>query len=95
MRSLLAASERSASCTIPASVDKRRACGVSCRADSRVRRRREAGEYGFYGLIDQGDTVREITFTALWRLLLPILSEHQRDRAGNHGSWVTKIVDLR
>ncbi len=26
-----------------------------------VRRRREAGEYGFYGLIDQGDTVREIT----------------------------------
>jgi O-antigen/teichoic acid export membrane protein len=27
------------------------------------------------------DTVREITFTALWRLLLPILSEHQHDRA--------------
>jgi PST family polysaccharide transporter len=26
------------------------------------------------------DTVREITFTALWRLLLPILSEHQHDR---------------
>ncbi len=27
------------------------------------------------------DTVREIAFTALWRLLLPILSEHQNDRA--------------
>ena len=27
------------------------------------------------------DTVRELTFTALWRLLLPILSEHQHDRA--------------
>ncbi len=27
------------------------------------------------------DTVREITFTALWRLLLPILSEHQHDRS--------------
>jgi len=27
------------------------------------------------------DTVRDITFTALWRLLLPILSEHQHDRA--------------
>ena len=27
------------------------------------------------------DTVREITFTALWRLLLPILSEDQHDRA--------------
>ncbi len=27
------------------------------------------------------DTVREITFTALWRLLLPILSDHQHDRA--------------
>jgi glucose-6-phosphate isomerase len=26
-----------------------------------VRRRREAGEYGFYGLVDQGATVREIT----------------------------------
>ena len=26
------------------------------------------------------DTVREITFTALWRLLLPILSEDQHDR---------------
>lgn len=26
------------------------------------------------------DTVREITFTALWRLLLPILSDHQHDR---------------
>ena len=26
------------------------------------------------------DTVREITFTAMWRLLLPILSEHQRDQ---------------
>jgi PST family polysaccharide transporter len=25
------------------------------------------------------DTVREITFTALWRLLLPILAEHQHD----------------
>jgi O-antigen/teichoic acid export membrane protein len=25
------------------------------------------------------DTVREITFTALWRLFLPILSEHQHD----------------
>jgi PST family polysaccharide transporter len=25
------------------------------------------------------DTVRDITFTALWRLLLPILSEHQHD----------------
>jgi O-antigen/teichoic acid export membrane protein len=28
------------------------------------------------------DTVRDITFTALWRLLLPILSEHQHDQAG-------------
>lgn len=28
------------------------------------------------------DTVREIAFTALWRLLLPILSEHQHDRTG-------------
>ena len=28
------------------------------------------------------DTVREITFNALWRLLLPILSEHQHDRTG-------------
>jgi O-antigen/teichoic acid export membrane protein len=27
------------------------------------------------------DTVREIAFTALWRLLLPILSEHQHDPA--------------
>jgi PST family polysaccharide transporter len=27
------------------------------------------------------DTVREITFTALWRLMLPILAEHQSDRA--------------
>jgi polysaccharide transporter, PST family len=27
------------------------------------------------------DTVRDITFTALWRLLLPILSEHQHDRS--------------
>ncbi|HEX3992103.1 MAG TPA: oligosaccharide flippase family protein, partial [Acetobacteraceae bacterium] len=27
------------------------------------------------------DTVREIAFTALWRLLLPILSEHQHDDA--------------
>jgi O-antigen/teichoic acid export membrane protein len=27
------------------------------------------------------DTVREIAFTALWRLLLPILSEHQKDSA--------------
>jgi PST family polysaccharide transporter len=27
------------------------------------------------------DTVREITFTALWRLLLPILSGHQHDAA--------------
>jgi O-antigen/teichoic acid export membrane protein len=27
------------------------------------------------------DTVREIAFTALWRLLLPILSEHQHDSA--------------
>jgi O-antigen/teichoic acid export membrane protein len=26
------------------------------------------------------DTVRELTFTALWRLMLPALSEHQRDR---------------
>jgi PST family polysaccharide transporter len=26
------------------------------------------------------DTVRDITFTALWRLLLPILSDHQHDR---------------
>jgi O-antigen/teichoic acid export membrane protein len=26
------------------------------------------------------DTVREIAFTALWRLMLPILSEHQHDR---------------
>ena len=26
------------------------------------------------------DTVREIAFTALWRLLLPILSEHQHDQ---------------
>ncbi|WP_428487936.1 oligosaccharide flippase family protein [Rhodopila sp.] len=28
------------------------------------------------------DTVRELTFTALWRLMLPVLSEHQHDRAG-------------
>lgn len=28
------------------------------------------------------DTVRELTFTALWRLMLPALSEHQHDRAG-------------
>jgi O-antigen/teichoic acid export membrane protein len=27
------------------------------------------------------DTVREIAFTALWRLLLPILSDHQHDNA--------------
>ncbi len=27
------------------------------------------------------DTVRDITFTAMWRLLLPILSEHQHDAA--------------
>ena len=27
------------------------------------------------------DTVRELTFTALWRLMLPILSEQQHDRA--------------
>jgi O-antigen/teichoic acid export membrane protein len=27
------------------------------------------------------DTVRDITFTAMWRLLLPILSEHQHDPA--------------
>lgn len=27
------------------------------------------------------DTVRELTFTALWRLMLPVLSEHQRDMA--------------
>jgi O-antigen/teichoic acid export membrane protein len=26
------------------------------------------------------DTVRELTFTAMWRLMLPVLSEHQRDR---------------
>jgi O-antigen/teichoic acid export membrane protein len=26
------------------------------------------------------DTVRELTFTALWRLMLPALAEHQRDR---------------
>jgi PST family polysaccharide transporter len=26
------------------------------------------------------DTVRELTFTALWRLMLPALSEHQHDR---------------
>jgi O-antigen/teichoic acid export membrane protein len=26
------------------------------------------------------DTVRELTFSALWRLMLPALSEHQRDR---------------
>jgi PST family polysaccharide transporter len=25
------------------------------------------------------DTVRELTFTALWRLILPVLSEHQHD----------------
>src|SRR6202044_57554 len=25
------------------------------------------------------DTVRELTFTALWRLMLPLLSERQRD----------------
>ncbi len=28
------------------------------------------------------DTVRELSFTALWRLTLPALSEHQHDRAG-------------
>jgi O-antigen/teichoic acid export membrane protein len=27
------------------------------------------------------DTVRDLTFTALWRLMLPALSEHQHDRA--------------
>ncbi len=27
------------------------------------------------------DTVRELTFTALWRLMLPAFSEHQHDRA--------------
>jgi PST family polysaccharide transporter len=27
------------------------------------------------------DTVRELTFTALWRLMLPVLSEHQHDLA--------------
>jgi O-antigen/teichoic acid export membrane protein len=26
------------------------------------------------------DTVRDLTFTALWRLMLPVLSEHQHDR---------------
>jgi PST family polysaccharide transporter len=26
------------------------------------------------------DTIRELTFTALWRLMLPVLSEHQHDR---------------
>jgi len=26
------------------------------------------------------DTVRELTFTALWRLMLPVLSDHQHDR---------------
>ena len=26
------------------------------------------------------DTVKELTFTALWRLMLPVLSEHQRDQ---------------
>ncbi len=26
------------------------------------------------------DTVRELTFTAMWRLMLPVLSEHQHDR---------------
>jgi O-antigen/teichoic acid export membrane protein len=26
------------------------------------------------------DTVRDLTFTALWRLMLPVLSEHQQDR---------------
>jgi O-antigen/teichoic acid export membrane protein len=26
------------------------------------------------------DTVRELTFTALWRLMLPVFSEHQHDR---------------
>jgi O-antigen/teichoic acid export membrane protein len=26
------------------------------------------------------DTVRELTFTAFWRLMLPVLSEHQHDR---------------
>ena len=47
------------------------------------------------------DTLREITFTALWRLLLPILSEHQHDRAAMRArvdrltrlsSWVTMPV---
>jgi len=28
------------------------------------------------------DTVRELTFTALWRLMLPALSEHQHNSAG-------------
>jgi O-antigen/teichoic acid export membrane protein len=28
------------------------------------------------------DTVPDLTFTALWRLMLPVLSEHQHDRAG-------------
>jgi O-antigen/teichoic acid export membrane protein len=39
------------------------------------------------------DTVREITFTALWRLLLPILSEHQHDRAALPGQ-VDRLLRL-
>ncbi len=27
-----------------------------------------------------GDTIRELTFTALWRLMLPVLSEHQHNQ---------------
>lgn len=41
------------------------------------------------------DTVRELTFTALWRLMLPVLSEHQHDRVGmlvQVDLWVRRAV---
>jgi O-antigen/teichoic acid export membrane protein len=41
------------------------------------------------------DTVRELTFTALWRLMLPALSEHQHDRQAmlvQVDRWVRRCV---
>ena len=41
------------------------------------------------------DTVRELTFTALWRLMLPAMSEHQHDRRAMLAQvdrWVRRCV---
>ncbi|MBS0638657.1 MAG: oligosaccharide flippase family protein [Acetobacteraceae bacterium] len=41
------------------------------------------------------DTVRELTFTALWRLMLPVFSEHQHDRIAMLGQvdlWVRRSI---